>query len=592
MLRVFVPLLAVALALLLSACGDPSPTQTGQDSGPSPEPDAAMEVDEGSPAPDAGAAEPDLPPPPDPGPTGAACLADTDCLGGRCIVGDRWPGGYCTVDQCASDCGEQSGCLESEEWGTFCALQCDGESDCRAGFACTRTGRNSPSYCLPVRGLPDGEPCEGRGDCQNFCNTEWPGGHCSSFRCETVDDCSSQGMDNACLVSNGFGYCVRRCQGPTDCREGYLCETIGTESVCLPDPSRPFDPAVFDPSPLGITCGITPQNGVATFQYDVPEGTTSYMVTPLTRDGQPLLPDRITMPSGNSVAFVLANAFMAVGSQIYASMNPTIVPSTPSRAGQLESGTHTYSLETESSEVCWYYVGESAVGTTIDLNVYLVGVPNVTAATAESDPNLSAVLAQFETIYAAANISIGKVRYFELNEEDTTRFSVVRSELEIEELVKRSKPPADDLDSLMSVNIFFAGAFAMRGTVGISLGLPGPVGLHGTHGSGVVFTTEYMGQQVEDGFGMSVDGNVYTGQILAHEVGHYLGLFHTTESTGGAYDPLPDTPECGQISLSCPDIDNLMFPFAGESHSIITPDQSFVIGVNPLTKPAAIDGGP
>jgi hypothetical protein len=31
---------------------------------------------------------------------------------------------------------------------------------------------------------------------------------------------------------------------------------------------------------------------------------------------------------------------------------------------------------------------------------------------------------------------------------------------------------------------------------------------------------------------------------LAHEVGHFLGLFHTSETDGSSYEPLSDTPVC------------------------------------------------
>ena len=31
---------------------------------------------------------------------------------------------------------------------------------------------------------------------------------------------------------------------------------------------------------------------------------------------------------------------------------------------------------------------------------------------------------------------------------------------------------------------------------------------------------------------------------MAHELGHYLGLFHISESDGASHDPLADTPEC------------------------------------------------
>jgi hypothetical protein len=78
------------------------------------------------------------------------------------------------------------------------------------------------------------------------------------------------------------------------------------------------------------------------------------------------------------------------------------------------------------------------------------------------------------------------------------------------------------------------------------------------------------------------------GQVLAHEVGHYLGLFHTTEQGGISQDPLEDTPSCPSTQWDnparCPDITNLMFPFAGNDHMTLTRDQGDVIHANPLVK--------
>ncbi|MEQ1566072.1 MAG: hypothetical protein ABMA64_10580 [Myxococcota bacterium] len=51
-------------------------------------------------------------------------------------------------------------------------------------------------------------------------------------------------------------------------------------------------------------------------------------------------------------------------------------------------------------------------------------------------------------------------------------------------------------------------------------------------------------------------------ETMAHEVGHYLGLYHPVEIEWGAWDVLPDTPEC-QSEEECIDElgANLMFPY-------------------------------
>jgi hypothetical protein len=56
------------------------------------------------------------------------------------------------------------------------------------------------------------------------------------------------------------------------------------------------------------------------------------------------------------------------------------------------------------------------------------------------------------------------------------------------------------------------------------------------------------------------------GETLAHEVGHFLGLFHPMEIPEGdqpiaSWDSLPDTPECAGFDACIQDLgDNLMFP--------------------------------
>lgn len=76
------------------------------------------------------------------------------------------------------------------------------------------------------------------------------------------------------------------------------------------------------------------------------------------------------------------------------------------------------------------------------------------------------------------------------------------------------------------------------GALGVAGGIPGTVGMHGTSSSGVAVSMESLDEDpVRD---------LYTlGRVLGHEVGHFLGLPHTSELDGSNRDPFPDTPACG-----------------------------------------------
>ncbi|MBF0424887.1 MAG: hypothetical protein HQL66_03595 [Magnetococcales bacterium] len=145
------------------------------------------------------------------------------------------------------------------------------------------------------------------------------------------------------------------------------------------------------------------------------------------------------------------------------------------------------------------------------------------------------------------------------------------------------------------VNLFFIEDFRSNrygggsDTLGISAGIPGSLGLAGNH-NGVLIS---IGGHLING---KVDTNVM-GDTAAHEIGHFLGLFHTTESDGQTHDPLADTPECtlaqdsnhdGSLSAEeCANLDgyNLMFWIAsttGMDQSALTPNQQAIIRASPL----------
>ena len=89
-------------------------------------------------------------------------------------------------------------------------------------------------------------------------------------------------------------------------------------------------------------------------------------------------------------------------------------------------------------------------------------------------------------------------------------------------------------------------------------GIPGPLGMQGTSGSGIAIATDMMAGDA-----------AAPGPHDRARDRHYLGLFHTSEADGSVFDALGDTPECRTIATPTrrPDVDdcqdagadNLMF---------------------------------
>jgi hypothetical protein len=99
---------------------------------------------------------------------------------------------------------------------------------------------------------------------------------------------------------------------------------------------------------------------------------------------------------------------------------------------------------------------------------------------------------------------------------------------------------------------------SQAGVQGFSGGVPGV--LMPSARSGVAISTVYNGGADLE---FTVEEVRVFGETLAHEVGHWIGLFHPVELTWDTWDALEDTPECDR-SAECTDLlaANLMYPVA------------------------------
>ncbi len=123
---------------------------------------------------------------------------------------------------------------------------------------------------------------------------------------------------------------------------------------------------------------------------------------------------------------------------------------------------------------------------------------------------------------------------------------------------------------------------------GYSMGLPGPFAPDRGNAAVLISSERFLG----------FDGLLNTANLsssLAHEIGHYFGLYHTSEEPAKeAHDPIDDTPKCA-AATSCPKefkrnimTSSFWLDRPQSTRNLITPDQGRVIRSHPLCIPMAV----
>ncbi|MBF0291484.1 MAG: hypothetical protein HQK86_04935 [Nitrospinae bacterium] len=255
--------------------------------------------------------------------------------------------------------------------------------------------------------------------------------------------------------------------------------------------------------------------------------------------------------------------------------------------------THYDSVDKKPREVSIYTMVKDAPGVTINLNLWIVAIADYQG---EGDPNLAVMLGEFRRVMALAGFNVGAVNIVRLEGDQANRLTYININSD-----DNKNDQSDDLDELFTLsagagndypNIFLVNYIGGGGVLGIAGGIPGPQIIQGTAHSGVAINM--IG-------GLSVlthDFLLMQGSTMAHELGHVMGLFHTTESQGKNFDPIADTPMCpvqdfdkngdGLVSAEeCASVDgaNLMFwASASFRQDILTPTQRKTISLNPSVK--------
>ena len=542
------------------------------------------------------------------GAIGSACSANPQCNAsaegeqGTCL--QSFFGGYCAVLGCqgSSSCPQGAACVALNPEGatveeqTFaCMASCQADRDCRFGYSCQEY--LGASICLEKRdgapaarnpdGAEDGQPCATNLNCKGgTCIREsqgadgqvsYPGGYCSTRDCESDAACQGAAL---CISLGRSTSCRATCQAPADCRAGYTCrEREDGQGYCdtaIEPPPTPTTPAPAGPG-LEVICG-----SAKALQFTIPPGAIGFYVAPYAKQNVKVDPTTLTKPDGSVLNIKRDYKFLAINPQLLGNMAPLLFPA--SDQAQFKDafgpGQYTLNVNTQASELCYYVLPKMSPGSALDVNIYLVGVPGVTANSAPNDRNLAQMVQTMRTIYSSMGVSVNVANYIDAEPAVARRYGVIRDLYDVFNLVATSKNPGESLQERLSVNVFLIEDFNVAdapGLLGLSTGIPGMAGMHGISGTGLVFSTANMGKD-----------NRTLGQTMAHEIGHFLGLRHTTEHLGSDHDPITDTPTCllPDLGFACNDASNFMFPFSlgGDKQMKTSAGQAFVIRRNPLVK--------
>ena len=271
------------------------------------------------------------------------------------------------------------------------------------------------------------------------------------------------------------------------------------------------------------------EGGYNTGSFTVPSDGVSFMLS-VFRDNNGSTafyslsdPDGTDILSSSSTPTLYGVASGITGAYGYANV---LVPQSPSFSAK--AGTWTFKAYNNDRVKLALRSGTLPTSATIVVQPYITG-------TTWAAGDLTAALSVMSSIYSGNGITLSFNSTITISDSQYAAVSGTFTDTTTSALVSQG--------GIAAVNLFFIEDYSgsWSGVLGNAAGIPGSMGIANAW-NGVLNSLSAHAS------GSTLDAQLL-GETAAHEMGHQLGLFHTTEQGGTSFDILSDTAECPKSSM-------------------------------------------
>lgn len=331
-------------------------------------------------------------------------------------------------------------------------------------------------------------------------------------------------------------------------------------------------------------------------QFDIPFGVDSFLIEVRGDKGLYYLTELIT-PSGRDV--IEGAKYTTRGAREVPGLVDWLYPNAPDLFA--EEGTYTLTVRginaftgnnlNEDVEILIYTPEEKPAET---CGIYLdFLVDDAALGEATFGAAVERIVAQIDLSYRQIGIKVANYQTYRVNMQSSDiNLGDNSAPAIVDDVLDRTVPIGAARENAIHVMLVRRIGGSDNPTfdpAGYSMGLPGPYAADRDTSAVMVSTELYA-----DGSGsLDADG---LASSLAHEIGHFMGLYHTSERNGADHDPIEDTPECDS-EFTCTDefrrnIMTSSFWLQGGPPSYrnrFTESQGRVMRGHPLCEPMSVD---